>query len=242
MITSIKAYTIKCDECGKSHPTYLFRTKGDALVVAEKMPDWHFYKGRTYCPLCWSHACDNISEGEEWRNIDGFSKYQVSNIGRIRNKSTKMILAARENNHTGYLRISLYDNDNKPHLLYIHRIVASAFCEKKDGCNFVDHIDTDRQNNISSNLRWVSRSENCRNQYTILKNSGARIGKKFKRRNRKKVEQYDLYGNFIREWNNYDDAIESVNGSYKGMSLALRGKRKTYKGFVWKYKDGYVSM
>ena len=54
----------------------------------------------------------------------------------------------------------------------------------------------------------------------------------------KKVLQFDLYGNFIREWPSTSEAQRSGCGYYSsGISLCCQGKQKTHKGFVWKYKD-----
>lgn len=57
----------------------------------------------------------------------------------------------------GYLAICLADRR-----VHIHRIVATAFCEKKCGCDCVDHIDGNKQNNAPENLEWVTLAENSR--------------------------------------------------------------------------------
>lgn len=56
------------------------------------------------------------------------------------------------NKDSGYLYFS-----SEP----VHRIVACAFIYNNDKTNLVvDHIDTNKQNNRASNLRWVTRLEN----------------------------------------------------------------------------------
>ena len=42
-----------------------------------------------------------------------------------------------------------------------HRVIASIFCERELGKDFVNHIDGDKTNNNASNLEWVTRSENA---------------------------------------------------------------------------------
>lgn len=42
-----------------------------------------------------------------------------------------------------------------------HRIIASIFCERESGEDFVNHIDGNKQNNDASNLEWCTRSENA---------------------------------------------------------------------------------
>ena len=48
----------------------------------------------------------------------------------------------------------------KPHITYVHRLVATAFVDNPRGVPFVDHIDGDRENNNPANLRWVTMREN----------------------------------------------------------------------------------
>ena len=47
----------------------------------------------------------------------------------------------------------------------IHRIIATLFCYKPEGCDYVNHIDGDKQNNNANNLEWVTRSSNAKHAY-----------------------------------------------------------------------------
>ena len=72
---------------------------------------------------------------EIWKDIIGYDGlYQISNLGNVYSNIT--------------------NKQMKP------RLVALHFCEKKDGCTEVNHIDCDRTNNNASNLEWVSHREN----------------------------------------------------------------------------------
>jgi hypothetical protein len=53
----------------------------------------------------------------------------------------------------------------------------------------------------------------------------------------KYILQYDLEGNFIREWSSVSEASKNVNVSISGLSCVLKGKQKTAGGYVWKYKS-----
>ena len=54
----------------------------------------------------------------------------------------------------------------------------------------------------------------------------------------KKVEQYDLNGNFIREFNSCREAARYINAPYHvGISSCCIGKQKTAYGYKWKYKN-----
>ncbi len=102
---------------------------------------------------------------EEWRPVNGdFDgwRYEVSNLGRVRNASTKLILAAFANNK-GRLRVCLYRKYKFKHVL-VHRLVAAAFLERPSNPNAddVNHKDGNPQNNRIDNLEWLTRRENIR--------------------------------------------------------------------------------
>ena len=63
-------------------------------------------------------------------------------------------------NRDGY-KHGLFNGQN----IQIHRIIATIFCERKPGKDFVNHIDGDKTNNNSNNLEWVTRSENTRHSF-----------------------------------------------------------------------------
>jgi hypothetical protein len=89
------------------------------------------------------------------KNYEGL--YEVSEKGDIINIKKNKVLS---NVATGrYFVVLLYRN-NKRKMYNVHRLVAEAFCEKKEGKTQVNHIDLDKSNNHYSNLEWVSPKEN----------------------------------------------------------------------------------
>ena len=56
-----------------------------------------------------------------------------------------------------------------------------------------------------------------------------------KHSNGKKVIQYDLKGNFIKEWDSVSDAARTLNVSISNIRDVCTGKTKTALGFIWKY-------
>lgn len=236
MIKIIKAYTIACDNCGKEDVLSLFHTEQEALLSTELAKRWFYQKGRLICPECFSRLYKSSPADEEWRTIPNIEKYEVSSFGRIRKKRDGKILLQRDNNRTGYFRVSLYDDNNKPILKYVHRLVAEVFCYRGDDCNYVDHIDTDKKNNFASNLRWVDSRTNSLNTITVTRNTAARIGKHYGGRPSKCLIQYDLQKNIIQEWSNVDTLCMMTDFKRNGVLAALRGYRKTYRGFIWEYK------
>ena len=103
---------------------------------------------------------DNL-DGEEWRDVDGYEGYQVSNFGRV--KSFKRYSQGRISKpivtRTGYLYVSLSKGKNG-HPVRLHRIVAKAFLPNPDDKPQINHRDGCKLNNHVDNLEWVTQGEN----------------------------------------------------------------------------------
>ena len=54
---------------------------------------------------------------------------------------------------------------------------------------------------------------------------------------RKPILQYDLEGNFIKEWDYIRQASTYLNINPSGISNNLSGKQKFAFGYIWKYKN-----
>lgn len=85
------------------------------------------------------------------------NKYVISNYGKVINFESNKILKASADKD-GYLRITLMSTkDTKKDMhVSIHRLVAWEFCKKPDGCDIVNHIDANVQNNYYKNLEWTT--------------------------------------------------------------------------------------
>lgn len=164
---------------------------------------------------------------EIWKDIKGYEgKYQVSNYGRVKSLNYRhtgkeqLLKPALQTN--GYLCVSLY----KPLKLYlIHRLVAEAFIPNPDNLPQVNHKDEDKTNNHVNNLEWCS----------LLYNIRYGTGLKRKITNRcKKVYQYTLDGEFVREFESVAEC--GRNGYNQGAIVSCcKGKIKTHKGYKWSY-------
>lgn len=99
------------------------------------------------------------------------------------------ILTPHKSNR-GYKHVGL-SKDNKVVQFLVHTLVAMAFLENPYNLPIVNHKDENPSNNFYKNLEW------CSYKYNI--NYGSHNEKSVKSISRK-VLQYDLEGNFIREY------------------------------------------
>ena len=98
---------------------------------------------------------------EEWRSINSYINYQVSNVGRVRNSKTGRILKPNLASN-GYFTVGLSKNGGvKTHA--IHQLVAKEFLRNPNDKPCIDHIDGNKTNNSLDNLRLCSYSQNNRN-------------------------------------------------------------------------------
>lgn len=152
---------------------------------------------------------------EEWRSIDEYINYQVSNIGRVRNCNTGKILKPKIQSG-GYCQVSLY-KDKKQKIFLIHRLVANEFIDNPDDKQFVDHVDHDKSNNCINNLRWASNKENAGNSLKQQNTSSTYKGVCWEKRAKKWMAYIQLDGKFknLGYFDNEEDAARAYNEAAK---------------------------
>ena len=116
-----------------------------------------------------------LKSDEEFRSLKdlGYSLYEISNYGKIRNINTKKYLIPQKNNDGGYLLVRLI-NDNKEinskNFKNVGRLVASIFVKNDDPVNNTEikYIDNNKNNLSAINLKWVSKSEAHKNSSNTI--------------------------------------------------------------------------
>lgn len=173
---------------------------------------------------------------EKWSGIKDFPSYEVSNLGKVRRifkdyrtlkiKGKYQEMTLYNNKRNGYVYVWLNEN-GKGYNKRIHRLVAETFIPNPKNKPQVNHKDGNKQNNHYSNLEWCTNRENVIHAY---KN---KLTKHYTR----KILQYDLKGNFIKEW----ESIKKASDYYKiyGANIVKCCKKQipTSYGYIWKYKE-----
>lgn len=105
---------------------------------------------------------------EKWREVIGFEgRYEVSDLGRVRNSSTGRVLRPGVATH-GYPTVALGRGNTRT----VHSLVAAAFLGEAPGGCEVCHKDGDRLNPSLTNLRFGTRSSN---NMDILDHGGRKV-------------------------------------------------------------------
>lgn len=110
---------------------------------------------------------------EIWKPITEYEGlYEVSNLGRVRSldrivrhspgktKQAKGQIIKPINHNLGYLVVGLA-NENKIIRKYIHRLVGLHFLTQYSEGQVINHIDTNKRNNVVSNLEWCDAKQNA---------------------------------------------------------------------------------
>ena len=170
---------------------------------------------------------DNL-EGDDkmeeiWKDIEGYERlYKISNLGRVKSlklKKKKIMNASCD--RYGYKYVNLR-NKNKGKKFKVHRLVALAFVDGYFEGAVVNHIDENKQNNLWTNLEWVTNQYNIK--YSSYKWSGENSARAVKVRC---IETGEIF-------NTVTQAGLSVGISQSSISEALKTGCKR-GGYHWEY-------
>lgn len=164
---------------------------------------------------------------EVWKTIEEFKNYEVSNMGNVRNKDGKEL----KKYCNKYYYVTLYDANQDSFKVAVHRLVAKAFIPNPLYLEVVNHKDENKLNNCVDNLEWTSLLENV--QYSSKKHPN---DERYKQAS-KKVLQYSLEGDFIKEWDSLREASKTLHIHEGSISSCVRNKTKSSGGFQWKYYE-----
>ena len=105
---------------------------------------------------------------EEWKDVVGYEGlYEVSNLGRVRNKKRNTMVTLLDNN--GYHRVELWKNNERRRYM-LHRVVAMTWIPNDDETKIqVNHINEIKTDNRVENLEWCTASYNNKYGHRIQK-------------------------------------------------------------------------
>ena len=194
-------------------------------------------------------------EQEIWKVIESYPMYEVSNLGKVRKISSGRVLKQFLDSK-GYPSVNVNDG-KKATLKVVHRFVAKAFIPNPENKPCIDHIDTNKTNNIvvfnddgsidnkRTNLRWVTHKENSRNPISFGKMIEAYKDKDFLKRRAfakvgkggktapKHVFMYSKDGVFIRDFVSITEAAKEMGVTNGNICVAVDSPTRSACGYKW---------
>jgi hypothetical protein len=164
--------------------------------------------------------------------------YDVFEDGTVIRKQTNHKITFSKN-RKGYLKARIFmpelsNHKDKRKPMTLHRIVACVFLDNFSDDLQVNHINGIKTDNRLENLEMVTASENSLHGWN-LNHKENRI-KLLKEKHSKKHLQFDLQGNFIKEWISGAEIIRELKIDHGELIKVCKGKRESVGGFIWRYK------
>ena len=157
---------------------------------------------------------------EQWKIINEFPQYSVSNLGRVKNNRTNHIMVGGFD-RDGYRQVIISYHKHQ-YNRRICRLVAIAFIPNPNGYDVVHHINHNKTDNRVENLVWADRRE-----HQSMHNM---------ERLPKPVDQINPEtGEIVASYPSVKEAVRQTGFGQTNISECCNGKRTTHKGFKWRY-------
>lgn len=155
-----------------------------------------------------------VIENEQWANIDTNPGYMISNMGRVKNCSGRIL-----NGYSGgrYIQIRA-----TPHI-YPHRAVAKAFLPSFSSDCVVNHINGERHDNRLENLECITQKENVLHAYDMSLNP-----------RRVPIQKYSLTGELLKEYKSFTEAAKESGCTDGAIRWCIKHADGKHGGFLWK--------
>lgn len=183
---------------------------------------------------------------EIWKIIPNFSKYEISSLGRLKNKKYQRLLSLNIF-QLGYIKTMIYNDNNERKSMFLHRLVAITFIPNPKNKFTVNHKDHNKLNNCVENLEWATTTEqNIHKKKSSIPKKGRTVWRIDPITN-KRLEKYEsmkLVGKWVfdnnlttrKNWETISSRISQVCGKVEEIDKKGRKTiRKKAYGYKWKY-------
>jgi len=176
---------------------------------------------------------------EQWRPIEGFPRYQVSDMGRVKSftnpKKPKILRPFRLK--SGYMMVHLVRGEQwgncNTECIRVHKLVADAFIPNPQNKCHITHINRDRSDNRAENLRWITREESI-NDPVNKANRMAAIPQRVEKM-AKPVLVYDENLTLLSAFTSTAEAARQLNLQQGNIVNVCSGSLPHYKHLIFTY-------
>ena len=184
---------------------------------------------------------ENQQTNENWKPIEGYPCYLVSDQGRVMSLRTPRNpkILRQGTNKDGYKQVTIVSGEaygkGKKKTFRVNRLVALAFVpnphpEKRRD---VGHANSTASDNRASNLYWCTPKENSNNPITLQRNRDARP--EAVKKTSKPVFVYDEDLHQVSAFTSTADAGRQLNTSQGNIASACAGSLPRYMGRIFSY-------
>ncbi len=192
---------------------------------------------------------------EQWKPIEGFDRYEVSDLGNVRNLGGYAVNKRLDGSGgrlvpprllrpflvktTGYLQVLL--PDRKKHS--VHRLVARAFHGEPSPGHVVNHKNAVRDDNRAENLEWLTHSENLRYAYRemgVISKCKGKIGADAPKVTA--VVATNIATGQVLEFSCASDAVRAHGFDSGRISRCCTGKSAHHKGWRFRFAEGVTGF
>ena len=176
---------------------------------------------------------------EMWAKIPikEFNYYEVSNIGKVRNGNRTLKTSLSH----GYPAVTLCNNGYR-RTIRVYRLVALAFIENPKKLPCINHKDGNKLNTHVGNLEWCTYGQNTKHAWehglkVFTEKMRTAVTKTILEEVDKQKKKVGCLknGNLVAVYESACEAARQINGSQPHISDCCNGKRKTHKGYGWKW-------
>lgn len=172
----------------------------------------------------------------EWREIEGYPDYQVSDDGQVKHGDYVMI---GNRIRSGHKQVKLRRN-GKTICHYVHRLVAKAFIPNPDNLPIVRHLNDNPIDNNVDNLAWGTQKDNMNDS---IRNGSFKYAKnnKLHEARDKAYEKTSKHAVFekdgeIFEFSSLSEGCRKLKLNISHAAAVARGKRNHTGGYKIYYK------
>lgn len=187
--------------------------------------------------------------GEEWREIEDWPGYFVSNIGRVKSidreitdKSGKVIFRKgkliaqfldKKDKENAYFKVEL-SNGGRAERKFVHRLVGKAFVPNPDPSkyNVCNHLDENKKNNRADNIEWTDNTGNLQYSGKYCLNS-----RKHRENLNTPVEKYTKEKGTLETFSNLKEASIKTGLDLKEITECCLDFRKTTGGYSFRFAN-----
>lgn len=170
-------------------------------------------------------------------NVEGYKMYQCDTEGVVYGKNGKP-LKPNVNQH-GYKYVVFCVN-GKTKTFQVHRIIALTFVPNPDNLPMVNHLDGNKLNVKADNFEWTTNKGNAIHARDVLgyfigeANGNSKSIQGFDKKTGEPKYDFPSLSDAARYFTNPEHNYRYVQNCISRVAI---GRRKSYKGCTWKYKQ-----